>query len=52
VKRIAALVVIALGASLALSACGTPEPADTGSHSSHTPSDMTRDNEGRVRQGG
>jgi hypothetical protein len=55
-KRTAALITLALGASLALSACGTPAPVPTPTHSDthtgHSPSDMTRENKGTTRKGG
>ena len=51
-KRTAALVVLALAASLALSACDNPPPGGDGSTSSHSPSDMTRDNKPTTRKGG
>jgi hypothetical protein len=52
VKRTAALVVLALGASLALSACDNPPPGGDGSTSSNAPADMTRNNKGTTRKGG
>ena len=51
-KRTAAVVLLALGATLALSACENPHPAGDSSDSSHSPSDMTRDNKPTTRKGG
>ena len=51
-KRTAALIVLALWASLALSACDNPAPASDSSNSSHSPSQMTWDNKGVARRGG
>ena len=51
-KRTAALVLLALGATLALSACENPAPVGDSSHSTDSPSDMTRDNKPTTRKGG
>ena len=51
-KRTAVLVVLALGASLALSACDNPPPAGDGATSSDAPADMTRNNKPTTRKGG
>jgi len=52
VKRTAALVVLALGATVALSACDNPPPGGDGSTSSNAPADMTRNNKPTTRKGG
>ena len=53
VRRTATLVVLALLAAISLSGCGSADDdADQGSHSSHSPGQMTRDNKGVVRKGG
>ena len=52
-KRTAALVVLALAASIALSACGMTAADDGAPHSSHSSGDdMTRDHKGTTRKGG
>jgi len=51
-KRTVAVVLLALGATLALSACENPSPGGDGSTSSNAPADMTRDNKPTTRKGG
>jgi hypothetical protein len=53
VRRTAPLMVVALLAAISLSGCGGADAdADQGSHSSHSPGQMTRDHKGVVRKGG
>jgi hypothetical protein len=57
VRRPTTLVVVALLAAISLSGCGGADAgadadADHGSHSSHSPGQMTRDHKGVVRKGG
>ena len=54
-KHIAAVAAIAIVAGLALSGCGitdSDDGADTGTHSTNSPSDMTRENKGTTKKGG
>lgn len=51
-KRITTIAALAIVAGLTLSACGITDDADTGTHSTDLPSDMTRENKGTTRKGG
>jgi hypothetical protein len=52
-KRIAAVAAIAIAAGLALSGCGITDSDDgADTHSTNSPSDMTRESKGTTKKGG
>ena len=51
-KRTTVAAAIVIVAGLTLSACGITDSDDAGTHSTNSPSDMTRENKGTTRKGG